>query len=296
MDRGTDPMEAEHLASTSATNNTNNGTSNTSTSSTSNTSSSTSTVIQNANLSSISMPGPSGISRQTNNNTRPTKRPNNTNIHSSKSDSSTVYQSDSSSSSDSDESPLPKRRISLVPNSNLFRKESPKVTESTSTSNATNINPNEKLDKRKKLFLNRSSNFHLTRSSSSQSIPNRNDIRISDRNSSERHSPTTTGFRALPMQRSNRTLHLEPFGTNSETPSNKRTIATDDRHISTTSDAIRTGRPTRSLQQNSLENSDQMNESELSRLRGNQWFQKLMLVPSGVKFENNLHCLKISAK
>lgn len=135
-------MEAEHLANTAST------------SSTPSTSAptisgpptagaqtmSTSTITQSH--SSPSMPGPSGLSRIT----RPTKRPNMN--HSSKSDSSTVYQSDSSSSSDSDESPTPKRRISLVPNSTLFRKENNivKVTDS-----STSTNQMDKFEKRKRL-------------------------------------------------------------------------------------------------------------------------------------------------
>lgn len=162
-------MEAEHLANTSNASDSNITTSGPSTSSTPTvTQTSTRTLL-------ISMPGPSGLPKP---NPRPSKRPN-TNIHSSKSDSSTVYQSDSTSSSDSDESPTPKRRISLVPNSNLFRKHEGntpiKVTDS-----STSTNQNEKFDKRKKLFLSRSSAFHLTRSNSSQSLPSSS--RISDRN------------------------------------------------------------------------------------------------------------------
>lgn len=152
IDRGTDPMETEHLTNTTSSSNTRPATSEPTTSTA--TTSSTPTVTS-ARTSPLSMPGPSGLNRQN----RPSKRPN-----TSKSDSSTVYQSDSSDSSDSDESPTPKRRISLVPNSNLFRKET-KTDSSTST---------DKFDKRKKLFMSRSSAFHLTRSGSSQSIPNSN--------------------------------------------------------------------------------------------------------------------------
>lgn len=172
MDRGTDPMEADHLANAPQTSKV--ATSDPSTSS-------TQTITPTL---PISMPGPSGLSRQ---NPRPIKRPN-ANIHSTKSDSSTVYQSDSSSSSDSGESPTPKRRISIVPNSKMFRKLDavPKAKDS-----STSTIPPEKFDKRKKLFPSRSSAFHLTRSSSSQSLQ----INPRSEQNSDRHAPNSSHIR-----------------------------------------------------------------------------------------------------
>lgn len=202
-------MEAEHLASTA---------NNSSPSNVTTSVPSTQTVTQtNPGTLPVSMPGPSGLSRL---NTRPTKRPNN-NIHIAKSDSSTVYQSDSSSSSDSDESPTPKRRISLVPNSNLFRKnELPKVADS-----STSTYPTEKFDKRKKLFLSRTSAFHLTRSSSTQSLQtgSRNDRERHLTNDRERHPQAQIGFMVsaggVRRQASgSRNLHAEP----------RRTVTTEE--------------------------------------------------------------------
>lgn len=101
-----------------------------------------------------SLPGPSGLSRQPP--SRPNKRSNNPG---SKSDSSTVYQSDSSDSSSSDESPTPKRRISLVPNSSIYRNK-------TEIPIAKSSKDPPILPSRKRLFGSRLSAFHSTRSSS----------------------------------------------------------------------------------------------------------------------------------
>lgn len=101
--------------------------------------------------------GPSGLPKPTL--SRPNKR---SNVPAVKSDSSTVYQSDSSSSSSSDESPTPKRRISLVPNSNMFRNKSEASAPVTKKDSSTCT--------RKKLFMSRPSAFHFMRSSNSSNL------------------------------------------------------------------------------------------------------------------------------